>query len=171
MKFGIAVFPNKDVQDFANSYRKRFDSRYALIQPHLTVRPPESGDEARIEEAARALTAVCAELRPFQAELNRFSSFYPVSNVIYLALKDPEPFVELHRRICSGPLAGPRTDYAYTPHLTIGQDLTDEELHDVLSSLRMKPVSLKFRVDRVHLLYQTENGAWTTYQTFLFGNG
>ena len=30
MKYGIVAFPSKKVQDFANSYRKRYDPHYAL---------------------------------------------------------------------------------------------------------------------------------------------
>lgn len=35
MKYGIAIFPGKDLQDLANSLRKRYDPKYALI-PHIS---------------------------------------------------------------------------------------------------------------------------------------
>ncbi len=38
MKFGVVIFPSKKLQDLANSYRKRYDSHYALIPPHLNVK-------------------------------------------------------------------------------------------------------------------------------------
>ncbi len=167
MIYGIAVFPPRDIQDFANSYRKRYDSHYSLIQPHLTVRDAEDWSDARLQESVALLDSAVRTIAPFEATLNRFSSFYPVNNVIYLALEDPEPFSDLHRRIAAGPLSVSEQQYSFTPHLTIGQDLSDDELHDVLSSLRKKPVNHTFKVDRIHLLYQTENRAWTVYQTFL----
>jgi 2'-5' RNA ligase len=43
----------------------------------------------------------------------------------------------------------------------------DDELHDVLASLKKTEIDLTSRIDRVHLLYQTENEAWTVHQTFL----
>ncbi|WP_274363372.1 2'-5' RNA ligase family protein [Paenibacillus thermotolerans] len=169
MKFGIAVFPPKNVQDEANSHRKRFDPHYNLIQPHLTVREAEEWDDSKREQAIRHLEETTAQIRPFGAKLNRFSSFYPVTNTIYMALEDPQPFEELYKRVCSGVLQEEGKQYTYHPHLTIGQLLGNDEMHDVLSSLRPIPLDLSFTVDRLHLLYQTDNGAWTAHQTFLLG--
>lgn len=167
MKYGIVVFPGKEVQDFANSYRKRYDPHYRLIQPHFTIREAEDWDDRQLEEAITLLNEASQRLPAFTAKVNRFSSFLPVSNVIYLALEDADPFIRLHEEICQGPLEEPQKAYRYTPHLTIGQKLGNEEFHDVLSSVRLVDVGLEFLVDRFHLLYQTGNQAWTVYQTFL----
>lgn len=168
MKFGIVVFPPKEVQDAANSHRKRFDPHYSLIQPHMTVREAEEWDEAKLAQAVRHLEEVSASIQPFQVRINRFSTFFPVSNVIYMALEDPEPFVSMYRKICSGVLAETNRKFTFNPHLTVGQALGNDEMHDVLSSLRPIPLDFSFTIDRVHLMYQTENGAWTAHQTFLF---
>jgi 2'-5' RNA ligase len=167
MNYGIAVFPPKDVQDAANSQRKRFDPHYTLIQPHITVREAESWDDNKLALAIDHLKQIAAGIAPFGVKVNRFSSFYPVSNVIYMALEDNGPFTSLHNAVCSGILAEPNKKYAFHPHLTIGQSLGNDEMHDVLASLRPRPLNFNFTVDRIHLLYQTENNAWTTHQTFL----
>ncbi|MBD0379230.1 2'-5' RNA ligase family protein [Paenibacillus sedimenti] len=167
MNCGIAIFPSKQVQDAANSYRKRYDPHYNFIQPHLTIREKEEWDEMRLGSAVDRLEVVTRGIAPFEIEFNRFSSFYPVNNVIYLALSDTTNMENLHNAICKDELAETGKTYSYNPHLTIGQQIGDDELHDVLSSLKKNPVDFRSRVDRVHLLYQTENGAWTVYQTFL----
>lgn len=38
MKYGIALFPSKKLQDLVNSYRKRYDTHYALVPPHVTLK-------------------------------------------------------------------------------------------------------------------------------------
>ncbi|MFC5450134.1 2'-5' RNA ligase family protein [Paenibacillus aestuarii] len=167
MNCGIAIFPSKQVQDAANSYRKRYDPHYNFIQPHLTIREKEVWDEARLSVAVEHLEQVTSDFAPFEIEFNRFSSFYPVSNVIYLALADTEAMMRLHQAICSCDLEECSKPYTYNPHLTIGQQLGSDELHDILASLKTTPVDFRTRVDRIHLLYQTDNGAWTVYQTFL----
>lgn len=167
MKFRISVFPSKEIQDFANSFRKRYDSHYTLIQPHLTIREPEDWSEAQLQEAVSHLERVTAEYAPFTIHFNRFSTFYPVSNVIYIAVDDPEPLRRLRDLICGSPPLKENTPYQYNPHLTVGRDLSDDELHDVYASLRKTDVDFSDTVDRVHLLYQTENQAWTAFQTFL----
>ncbi len=167
MNFGIVIFPPKDVQDEANRYRKRFDPHYSLIQPHLTVREAESWDPPTLDRAVERLNELAAKLPAFDAKLNRFSTFYPVSNVVYMALENPEPLERLHETVCQGPLVVRERRYTYTPHLTVAQDVGGDEMHDIYASLRPLPLSLPFRVDRLHLLYQTDNGAWTAHQTFL----
>jgi len=167
MNFGIVIFPPKDVQDAANSYRKRFDPHYSLIPPHLTLREAEPWDPPTLERAVEHLSAVAAELPPADVTLNRFSTFYPVANVVYMALGNPDPLVRMHEAICRGPLKLKESKYSFTPHLTVAQNVGNDEMHDIYASLRPKPLSLTFRVDRIHLLYQTENGAWTAHQSFL----
>lgn len=167
MKYGIAVFPSKEVQDIANSYRKRYDPHYTLIQPHVTIREQEEWDDARLRQAVAHLEQITLAMAPFSFVFNRFSTFYPVNHVIYMAPEHPQPLVDCHNRVCSGALAESDKRYSYTPHLTVGQEMTSDELHDIISSLRNRPLSFPVRVDRLHLLYQTDNRAWTAYQTFL----
>ena len=53
MKFGIALFPSKKLQDTVNQYRKRYDARYSYIAPHITVKEAfeaEEHEKPQIEE-------------------------------------------------------------------------------------------------------------------------
>lgn len=167
MQFGIAIFPSKAVQDVANSYRKRYDPHYSLIQPHLTIREKEQWSEEQLEAAVDHLERAASKVAPFTIHFNRFSTFYPVTNVVYMALSDVAPVERLQQEINSGVLTEPNRSYVFTPHVTIGQQMSSDELHDVLAGLRATPLDLTVKIDRFHLLYQTENGAWTVHQTFL----
>jgi 2'-5' RNA ligase len=167
MNFGIVIFPPKVVQDAANSYRKRFDPHYSLIQPHLTLREAEAWDSTMLERAVDHLSTIAASLAPVTVRLNRFSTFYPVSNVVYMAFEQPEPVFKLQEAISSGPLTLENPKYRFTPHLTVAQEVGNDEMHDIYSSLRPVPLDFEFQIDRIHLMYQTENAAWTAHQTFL----
>ncbi|MFF2093495.1 2'-5' RNA ligase family protein [Paenibacillus sp. NPDC058174] len=168
MQFGIAAFPSKEVQDFANGWRIRHDPKYNAIPPHLTLRDKEELSKEQLKEAVAHLDTVTSALSPFTIRFNRVSTFFPVSNVLYLALEDPLPVQQLQQAICSGPLAIPAPNYVYTPHVTIGQQMEPGELHDLYGNLRMSDVSLESVIDRIHLLHATENGFWTAYQSFQF---
>jgi 2'-5' RNA ligase len=167
MNCGIVIFPGKHVQDFANSYRKRYDPHYNLIQPHITIREKEQWQELQLTAAVDRLERVTQTVSPFELHFNRFSSFYPVNNVIYMALSNNEPIQTFYEAICTDVLEEKDKLYLYNPHLTIGQKMGDDELHDVLASLKKTEIDLTSQIDRVHLLYQTENEAWTVHQTFL----
>jgi len=166
MKYGIAIFPQKHVQDFANSYRKRYDPHYTLIPPHITLKEAFEMNESELDKAVDHLEKVAEESQPFEIRFHKVSHFHPTNNVIYLAVNNDEPLRTLHEKINSGILYHPHR-YPFTPHLTIGQDMSTDELHDVYGSLRMCSLDLHTEVDRFHLLYQLENGSWSVYQSFL----
>ena len=58
MKIGVVLFPSKQVQDFANSYRKRYDTKYALISPHVTIKERTEIDEAELPKVLEYLQQI-----------------------------------------------------------------------------------------------------------------
>lgn len=168
MKYGIALFPSKKLQDLANSYRKRYDPKYALIPPHLTLKNAFEASEEEIREVARTLSGIAKEVNPFTLSAQKFSSFTPVNNVIYLKVEPVQELDVLHEKMHSGILSEEK-EYAFVPHITIGQNLSGDEVSDVLGQLKMEQINHSETVDRFHLLYQLENGSWTVYETFRLG--
>ncbi|WP_044748634.1 YjcG family protein [Bacillus alveayuensis] len=169
MKYGIALFPSKKIQDFANSYRKRYDSHYALIPPHLTLKSAFEASDDQIKTIVKELRKIAANTEPIPLKITKFSSFYPVNNVIYLKVEPNETLNKLHKQFYSGVFADEKPEYAFVPHITIGQSLSDAEYADVYGRLKMQNVYFEETVDRFHLLYQLENGSWTVYETFRVG--
>ncbi len=169
MKYGIAMFPSKELQDKANSLRKRYDSHYALIPPHITLKSPfEVGDDEVKNEMAK-LKQIADETAPIEIKFSRVSSFHPINNVIYFKIDATDQILDLYNRLHSEELRGMEEEYTFVPHLTIAQNLTDEEHSDVLESLKMKEIYHEEVIDRFQILYQLENGSWTVYETFQLG--
>lgn len=169
MKYGVVIFPSKSLQDKANSYRKRYDSHYALIPPHLTLKSSFVATDTEARELAGKLQTISEKHNPFTLKTIKISSFYPANNVIYLKV-EPSSFLEkLHQEINGELKIDDSNGYAFVPHITIGQDLSDDEHSDVYGSLRMINMEHEETVDRFHLLYQLENGQWTVYETFRLG--
>ncbi|CAM3525221.1 MULTISPECIES: YjcG family protein [Brevibacillus] len=166
MLYSIVVFPSSKVQEVANSYRKRYDPAYALIPPYIRLKEAFDLDESSLPKLVEHLEQVASSTDPFTANFHRVSSFHPTNNVIYLALQNKEPFAELHQKIVKQCVSDKET-YAFVPHLTIGRDLSDDELRDVTGQLSMVKFDLTSEVDRFHLIYQLEDGIWSVYQTFL----
>lgn len=168
MKFGVVLFPSKKLQDLVNSYRKRYDPHYALIPPHLTL---ENAFEATEEEASRfsvKFRHIADNHQPFTLKTTKVGSFSPVNNVIYFKVEPNDELTGLHDEI-NKELGSQNQEYAFVPHITIGQNLSDDEHSDVFGSLRMTKIDHEETVDRFHLLYQLENGSWTVYETFRLG--
>ncbi|WP_134686486.1 2'-5' RNA ligase family protein [Brevibacillus migulae] len=166
MKYSVVIFPSSKVQEVANSYRKRYDSAYALIPPYIRLKEAFDVNEADLPKLVAHLEQVASETESFSTRFHRVSSFHPTNNVIYLAIQNKEPFENLHHKILKNDLSQKET-YAFVPHLTIGRDLTDDELRDVTGQLSMVKFDLTSDIDRFHLIYELEDGMWSVYQTFL----
>lgn len=167
MKFGVVIFPSKKIQDFANSFRKRYDSNYALIPPHITLKSAFSSTEEEIKGIAQKIGEIAKSFHPVTINITKFSSFTPVNNVIYLKVEPSEELAKLHSELNLN--FESEQEYKFVPHITIGQKLSDDEHSDVFGALRMDKVSFTESADRIHLLYQLENGSWTVYETFRLG--
>ncbi|MFC7321242.1 YjcG family protein [Halobacillus campisalis] len=169
MRYGIAVFPSKKVQDEANSYRKRYDPHYALIPPHITLKEPFEAEENQIEnEIIPELKKISSGTSPFKINIHKVSSFTPVTNTIYLKVERTDEIFTLNEKLHEGILPDNK-EYSFVPHITIAQKLSDEEYSDVYGTLSMLKFDLEDKVDRFQLLYQLENGAWSVYETFRLG--
>ncbi|WP_028782092.1 YjcG family protein [Thalassobacillus devorans] len=170
MKYGIAIFPPKKIQDVANSYRKRYDPHYALIPPHITLKEPFEAEDNEIKEMVPYLKEIAKETQPFEIDINKVSSFTPITNTIYLKIEPDDTIMALNEKLYADHLPGEQ-EHSFVPHITIAQKLSDDEYSDVYGTLRMKGFDLKETVDRFQLLYQLDNGSWTVYETFVFGEG
>ena len=168
MKYGVVIFPSKPLQDKVNGYRKRYDPHYALVSPHITLKSSFDAGDDDVTVIAEKLRKIAALHQPFSYHVSKVKSFEPVNNVIYFKVDLNDTLTSLYEMMHTDDFPG-EEPYAFVPHLTIGQELSDDEHSDVYGSLQMDAIELTEIADRFHLLYQLENGAWTVHETFLLG--
>ncbi|WP_413365049.1 YjcG family protein [Lysinibacillus sp. 3P01SB] len=165
MKYGIVAFPSKKLQDLANTYRKRYDPHYAQITPHMTLKDVFEADETEIGDITKKLAEIAKRFAPLTIHASRISSFFPTTNAIYFRIEPTPQLENIHNEIQEQLQIG-KPKHVFVPHITIAQKMTDSEHDDILGQLRMSGVDEKETIDRFHLLYQLEDGSWTTYETF-----
>lgn len=165
MKYGIVAFPSKELQDLANGYRKRYDPHYAQITPHMTIKGVFDANDTEIDEVAKAVKAVTENQVPFELNVTKVSTFAPITNAIYFKAELNDDLLDLHKKL-NIDFFGDAPEYAFVPHVTIAQKLSSGEHDDIIGQLKMVGVDHSETIDRIHLLYQLENGSWTVYETF-----
>ena len=169
MKYGISIFPSKKLQDIANSYRKRFDKKYSLIPPHITLKKAFDASEDEISSISNYVKQVAHQVEPFTIEITKAKSFHPANNTIYLKVELAPELENLNKALNNEEFFGGNPDGTFIPHLTIAQEISNDEHLDLLAQLTNLNISHQEKVDRIHLLYQLEDGYWTVYETFRLG--
>lgn len=165
MKYGVVAFPSKKLQDLANSYRKRYDPHYSLITPHMTVKGVFEASDTEIEKISTQIREISKRHKPFKLQTSRISSFSPVTNAIYFKIEPTEELLRLHEDLHSDEL-GEKAEYTFVPHITIAQKMLAGEHDDIFGQLKMVGIDHEETIDRLHLLYQLDDGSWTVYETF-----
>ncbi|MEC1715853.1 2'-5' RNA ligase family protein [Schinkia azotoformans] len=166
MKYGIVIFPSKKLQDYANSFRKRYDPHISFIPPHVTLVNPFDSTEEEIKGIIQNLNNIALNSSPFTLEVYKAKTFHPVANKIFLAIKKDEELLNLHGKLNAHVFSNKEKTESFVPHITIGQKLSNPEHSDIVGQLTMMDVAHSEVVDRFHLLYQLNNDQWTTYETF-----
>ncbi|MDN4606883.1 YjcG family protein [Sporosarcina highlanderae] len=165
MKYGVVAFPSKKLQDLANGYRKRYDPHYARITPHMTVKGVFEADDKEIEQVALAIREVAKKHSPFELNVAKVSTFAPITNTIFFKVTPNEDILALHKDL-NEDFFGEKPEFSFVPHITIAQKLTSGEHDDIIGQIKMVGIDHTEIIDRIHLLYQLEDGSWTVYETF-----
>lgn len=170
MKFGIAAFPSKELQDLANGYRKRYDPHYTRITPHMTLKNPFEANDQEIEIVAKAIKKIAQQHGPFELKIEKIHSFAPTTNTIYFKADPNQDLIALHHDLNTDN-SGDKTSLTFIPHITVAQKLSSGEHDDIIGQLKMVGINHSEMIDRIHLLYQLEDGSWSTYETFRLERG
>lgn len=165
MKYGIAVFPSKEISEAANELRKRYDPRFDFIAPHITLKGAFEADEQTLKQTKKQLEAIATEISPFRIEVNKVSSFAPVTNTIYFKVEPNETIIKLFDALHTDDLPG-ESEFNFVPHITVAQELAEDEISDVFGSLQMKHVQFEDTITAFHLCLQDEEGTWSAIETY-----
>ncbi len=166
MNFGIAILPSQEIQQLANTYRKRYDPHYKLIPAHITLQESFSiTSDSELSSLITYLAEVAQSTSTFSLSVNKISTFYPVNNVIYFAIDENENLTKLHQKVQQGK-PNPNRPYTFIPHITIAQKMDTDEMLDIYSGIKMSNVKGDFIVDQFHLYQQVEDKKWSIYQSY-----
>ena len=122
-----------------------------------------------ISAIANYVKQVAHQVEPFTIEITKAKSFHPANNTIYLKVEPTPELENLNNALNNEEFFGGNSDGTYIPHLTIAQEISNDEHFNLLAQLTNLNISHQEKVDRIHLLYQLEDGIWTVYETFRLG--
>lgn len=166
MTYSIALFPSKQLQDEADSYRKRFDSQYSLIPPHIKLTDPFELEEQTLDTFISDLKNVAQTQPKVMIEVYKADTFIPLHHKIFLKIREHDTLFSLHKRLHEPPFST-ETSHSFVPHITIAQDTPKAESDDLMGQLRLSGFAHQEVISDFHLLKQEESDEkWSIVQSF-----
>ena len=94
MNIGLALIPSKSFQDEVNGYRKRYDTEYARIMPHITIKSHFEINDDELDSVKKKLKRL-EGFGPVDVHATKASSFKPTNNVIYFKVAKTDELEQL----------------------------------------------------------------------------
>ena len=88
MKIGLALIPSQSFQNEVDGYRKRYDTEYARIMPHITIKPHFELKETELDSFKDEVKQKLDGFKPVEVHVTKASSFKPTNNVIYFKVEN-----------------------------------------------------------------------------------
>lgn len=164
MNIGLALIPSKSFQDEVNGYRKRYDTEYARIMPHITIKSHfEINDDEldSVKEEVKRLEG----FGPVDVHATKASSFKPTNNVIYFKVAKTDELEQLFNLFNTEDFHG-EAEHPFVPHFTIAQGLTSQEFEDIFGQVELVGVDLKEKLKNFHYYAMTKKDKWKVIDTF-----
>src|SRR5699024_7759486 len=167
MTYKIVIFPSQHIQDEADALRKRYDPEHPNIAPHITIKSNFSLTDVTEKDIIESLENIAKQMKSFPIHLSKVSSFYPVTNTIYFNVEPTTSLTTLFENTHHGTFLI-QHQYSFVHHITIPQNLLNDEYSDIFHRLQISEISFDDVIDRFHLCDKQEDGTWSVKHTFIY---
>lgn len=169
MILGLALVPSKSFQEEVNAYRKRYDTHYAQIMPHITIKSQFEIDDNELDSIKEEVKKRISDIQPVGVHATKASSFAPTTNVIYFKVAKTDSLEKLFDQFNTDEFYG-KAEHPFVPHFTIAQGLSSQEFEDIYGQVKLAGVDHKETINELSLLqYSEEDDKWTVVETFELG--
>jgi 2'-5' RNA ligase len=163
----VITIPEPHASVLASWRREVGDHLGAVIPPHVTLLPPTRVEHDDLPAVRTHLEKAAESGGPFPMHLLGTGTFRPMSPVVFVTVARGIADCELlEQSIRSGPLSR-ELEFTYHPHVTVAQDVTDEQLDAAYDGLAN--FVARFQVEHFSLFEQAEDGSWTGQEDYRLG--
>ncbi|MBJ7617207.1 2'-5' RNA ligase family protein [Weissella confusa] len=132
-----------------NQLRKQFDPLYSKVPPHVTLVFPQHITFESIDTIISEINKYGTHLENFTPIVSHFEGDLEYHNILAILKSDNSAIKVLHDKLYEIPEFADkqRLDIPYTPHVTIGRDLSADEIRRIVFNLSdtWHPVALRFK--------------------------
>lgn len=150
MVYAIVIYPDLNDDFKIQSLRKKYDSQFNLIKPHITlVFPFPDVDRNKLKKHA---IGVIEKLKTFEISLDGIEK--SKDNYSFLLVKDGKDKIkEMHDALYSGIIKKYyKKRLKYVPHITLGI-FTKENSYQFESGIKKLNLNHKCKINRINIIH------------------
>jgi 2'-5' RNA ligase len=165
----IHIFPEFDNSEILDSYRKKYDPLYDLINIHITLVFPFKS-KLTSKDIKEHIRSSLSGVESFNVICNGFSK--SSDGYIFLNVIDGfDRLVSINDKLYSGILSNFRNkDIDYSPHITIGKIEQEEKLDSILFDLNSLNLFFKDNIKNIYTEIIDSKGNSIVESKFLLNN-
>lgn len=169
MLIGISIAIPEPWGEWLREKRRSFgDPGADHIPSHITLAPPLFIESKDFEMVSAALRDEAKNHAPFTVALGGTGTFRPVSEVVYVVVRQGVPeSAELARGIQQS-LAAPVSEHDFHPHVTVAHDIETEALDRAADHL--SDFECEFEVTDFKLYVHDDDKGWEPIRSFELGS-
>lgn len=159
-KYFIGIELPKNLQNDIDSLRQLYyPYGYKNVPSHITLAGPfYLSPEHKL--MSKLIEQIADQHEVFEISVGKFGTFEGQMAVFYAGIVHSSALINLHQALCralqESSIYNYPDNYSYTPHITIANRLTSEQLLSVIQSTRDINIKESFLVDHVCLFNKQE---------------
>lgn len=163
MKYLVGIILPSNINHKIELIQQKYknDRWNIALPPHITLMPPAKAILSS-DKAIKIIEKTVSDVKKFKIEIldvNYFCNYY---RTIYAAVENSSKLKALYKNIISqankiGAIKGPYKSFNFAPHITLLNDLTDDEFNQRYSQVRKLTFNSKFICDKVLLFAKKDD--------------
>ena len=168
MLIGISIAVPEPWGEWLREKRRSFgDSGADHIPSHITLSPPLEIQESKLDTICAALTLEASRHQLFTVALGGTGTFRPVSDVVYVVVRQGVPESAALARGVQAASHAPQSEHDFHPHVTVAHELDHEALDRAAADL--SDFECEFDVSEFSLYVHHDDRGWEPVRSFALG--
>lgn len=165
---GVSIAVPEPYGEWLRAQRRSFgDSGADHIPSHITLAPPLEVQPEDLDSIAENVRVEASRHEPFIVALGGTGTFRPVSEVVYVVLRQGVPELGEAARGLTRALKAAKSPFEFHPHVTVAHNVSTEELDRAAADLA--DFACEFEVREFTLYVHDPERGWVPVQVFPLG--
>ena len=163
-QYAVVIFLPTHLDKTIAPLREKYDPKYNLISPHISLVYPFESKKS-LDELAFIIKMETDGRKPIWVTLNSIGDFYPRIPAIYWNVSENEALTQVYFHLYSR-LGIPVPFKQYLPHITVAQEISHHRVMLIKEKIVNYLPDEEFLAKVIDLITPLPDGKWVSVRTF-----